>query len=329
MLKEKIRACSVLIVATLCFMQINILIKNTLPVAKPSPLINILNLNSEENYNNTNSIFFIEGFFNDYLRGRYLCSVESAAKIHPNNFVNVLMTSQSLKLTPSLKSLLNTYKNIRFLYLNSTRLIMEVPSLKEFYITKRWTESQWPRMHYSDLLRFLIIWKHGGIYLDLDVLTTKNLENDEQNFLGYSSKEYVNSAIMGFLPRHWFVKKILQEIPHFYDPTNFGTISPHLVTKVLIERCGLRPPLTSMKRCPDVKIYERKVFNPISWMRANKSFENDFVLAEKLMSDPKIFTFHYWNIITKQFRIDSRKQSPFAVLAKNFCPVVYRFDTHF
>ncbi|KAL7630852.1 UNVERIFIED_CONTAM: hypothetical protein RMT77_018861 [Armadillidium vulgare] len=287
----------------------------------------ISNLPSEENFNNTNTIFFIEGFFNDYIRGRYLCSIESAAKIHPNSVVNVMMTSRFLKLTPPIKSLLKAYKNVRFLHLNATKLYLEEPSLRNFYNKKRWVESQWPRMYFCNPLRFLLLWKYGGIYLDLDVMPIKNLVSGVKNFVGYTSEEHVNSAPLGFLPYHKFIRDCLEEIPKFYDPTHYGTIGPLLVTKVLKEKCGLKPPsVTPMERCPDIKVYERKVLNPISWWRANKSFERDTSLAERLMDDPQILTLHYWNIITKQYQHLLIKESPFSILAKKFCPNVFQFS---
>lgn len=55
----------------------------------------------------------------------------------------------------------------------------------------------------SDFLRFLVLYKYGGIYLDTDVIVQKNLNELPANFLGkeVSNKMKiigVNNAVLGF-----------------------------------------------------------------------------------------------------------------------------------
>ena len=49
--------------------------------------------------------------------------------------------------------------------------------------------------HTSDVLRFLTLWKYGGLYLDLDVIVVKSLRSN--NFACIEQGDYVNAAILG------------------------------------------------------------------------------------------------------------------------------------
>lgn len=55
--------------------------------------------------------------------------------------------------------------------------------LKVIHATGALNYSLWPVAHSSDVLRYTTLYKFGGIYLDLDVLVLKPL-NDLSNFAG-------------------------------------------------------------------------------------------------------------------------------------------------
>lgn len=55
----------------------------------------------------------------------------------------------------------------------------------------------------SDFLRLIVLYKFGGIYLDLDVVVQKNLDELPANFVGKESfwkndDDSLNGAILGF-----------------------------------------------------------------------------------------------------------------------------------
>lgn len=53
----------------------------------------------------------------------------------------------------------------------------------------------------SDFLRYLVLYKYGGIYLDLDVVVQKNLDELPANFCGIEKEELeiadLNVAVFG------------------------------------------------------------------------------------------------------------------------------------
>lgn len=52
--------------------------------------------------------------------------------------------------------------------------------------------------HVSDFLRYLSLYRWGGIYLDLDVVVQANLETIGINYSGAESNEFVAAGVMHF-----------------------------------------------------------------------------------------------------------------------------------
>lgn len=59
-------------------------------------------------------------------------------------------------------------------------------------------ESKYLTSHTSDLLRYLSMYKFGGIYMDLDVVVQKSFENIEPNFTGAESSKDIAAGVMSF-----------------------------------------------------------------------------------------------------------------------------------
>lgn len=58
--------------------------------------------------------------------------------------------------------------------------------------------SQYLNSHVSDFLRYLSLYKHGGTYLDLDVIVLKSFENMTYNYAGAESENFVAAGVLNF-----------------------------------------------------------------------------------------------------------------------------------
>ncbi|KAB7506647.1 hypothetical protein Anas_00666 [Armadillidium nasatum] len=250
----------------------------------------LLSLPFEKSFEHERSIFFIEGFGKDHIPARMICSIESAALAHRNTPIDVMMTSQILRKSEGIKSLLKAYSNVRFLYLNATALYMESP-MKEWFLNKMWVQSKFPEINFDDPLRFLLLFKYGGIYLDMDTIVLKNLEKEE-NFVGLEIDEHINSAIMGFRKGHPLLNDCIEEMTKHFDGEAWGVNGPVLITKIFRRRDDL-----------------------------DKIFEDDNEFANTLLNDPNFLTLHFYNQLTKTRTISLKRQSIFSVLARNLCPI--------
>lgn len=81
--------------------------------------------------------------------------------------------------------------------------------------------------------RFLTLWKYGGIYLDLDVIVTKNLSTLPENFAGVEDN-YLGSAALGFGLQptgREYINECLEELKTNFDGVNWGNNGPQLITR--------------------------------------------------------------------------------------------------
>ena len=71
--------------------------------------------------------------------------------------------------------------------------------------------------HETDLLRLLLLYKFGGVYLDTDVIVVRSLDNLVANVLGWESKNLANGAIMKFEKGHPFLEACLSRFAKQYN----------------------------------------------------------------------------------------------------------------
>lgn len=115
---------------------------------------------------------------------------------------------------------------------------------KRKYISQAYETKQWAFV--SDYARIDIINQYGGVYLDVDVELTKNIDEMLMNdaFCGFESNEYVNFGL-GFGAKK--NDSILGEIKEYYDNMSFiqgdGTLNriscPFIQTEIM-KRHGLK-----------------------------------------------------------------------------------------
>lgn len=139
------------------------------------------------------------------INSRQACAIESAAIYNPEYMVYVLFTSpirypntsdSGDKNEKFVKRLLS-YKNIKIRHVNLKRYTKNTP-LEEWYLSGKLQNSHFPVSHASDILRYLSLWRYGGIYLDLDVVVMKEFGPLVPNFAGAESSEDVAAGVIGF-----------------------------------------------------------------------------------------------------------------------------------
>jgi hypothetical protein len=106
------------------------------------------------------------------------------------------------------------------------------PFVKAAYEAKKWA-------YVSDYIRAKVIYEHGGIYLDTDVLILDNFDKflDHRAFVGFENPDFPFTAVFGAEKGHPFVKEMLDYYDkldsYSFDFKNNNTIS---VSDILINR---------------------------------------------------------------------------------------------
>ena len=86
--------------------------------------------------------------------------------------------------------------------------------------------------HESDLLRILILYQWGGVYMDADVIVVRPLDSLKMNAIGREDKNYLNGAFMTFEKGNMYLKACLEEFARNYDPHSWGGNGRELLTRV-------------------------------------------------------------------------------------------------
>ncbi len=99
--------------------------------------------------------------------------------------------------------------------------------LKECYKRKLWA-------FLSDYFRIKVLYENGGIYLDTDMQIIKNLDPLLKNdfFIGAESERIISAGIIGVIPHHPLLKKILDFYTEDIWNEPIFTI-PDIITRVI------------------------------------------------------------------------------------------------
>lgn len=138
---------------------------------------------------NINNIFFIEsrcGLDSEFQKrspddgvvfnARQVCSIESTAIMNPNRPVYILHTcpldNNFYEKSPKYVQQLMSYPNIHLVQLKMSELFIRT-NVEELYFSGKFKESKFPVAHISDVMRLLTLWKFGGTYMDIDVVSIR------------------------------------------------------------------------------------------------------------------------------------------------------------
>jgi FkbM family methyltransferase len=127
-----------------------------------------------------------------------------------------------------------------------------------------------------DYVRFDILYQYGGIYLDTDMLLLKNLDCflDNECFLGYEDKYFLNAAIIGAIPSSHFIKECLT----YYDTADYFETMPtisQIITNIFKKTNSI------------VKTLPYEFFYPLPFKNRTQNIDT-FIT-------PNSYSVHLWN----------------------------------
>lgn len=161
------------------------------------------------------------------------------------------------------------------------------PVIKKAYLNKNWA-------FVSDYVRLDVLYREGGIYLDTDVEVINSFSSllEENCFIGYSQKRFVNNAVMGGVAGHYFFKEAMEFMIELFVKDKMQITSPRVSTKIL-EKHGLKE--YGEQRVKDIKVLPKESFFPYN------PYDPERPLNQLLYRDIKSNTYsihHYlasWN----------------------------------
>jgi hypothetical protein len=190
------------------------------------------------------NIIFIETHFTrTRLTNKQLCAIEAAALHNPTAKINIFAVQNK----DNLNLLTDQYKNIFLEKMDFDVLFKDTP-YDAWWKSDRLSNHTLIRMaHLSDGLRFLLLHKLGGIYLDLDVYTLTSYKD----LIGHDSfcaskahrlKAYHSGLLIGNKGSK-FYEACIEEFASTYKPEKSIYNGPGLIHRVTHRYCKLLPGL--------------------------------------------------------------------------------------
>ena len=266
-----------------------------------------------------------------YALTRQSCAVESAARHNPNRSVQLFISTSEIGDVPlnystdPWLSALERYGNVAVILYDEAQYFAGTP-LERAYHEGLWRKGPDHHVHMSDHLRIISSFRAGGLYMDVDFVTLKPL--DERifwNFFSVEDEMALNfcTCIFHLEHGHRIINDLMEQLAKVeYDPTRYLAYGPQFVRSFLNDFCGLKLPDLSSLQCPgDVKILPHHHFFPIPFWEWETYFEDINEDTAELIQD--CHGLHVWNKLSRNQSSVMNPKALYNVVAARHCPLTY------
>lgn len=165
------------------------------------------------NFSSTKQIFFQETSCKAGLDSRQACALESAARANPNWDINVFFVGSLTKLfvRSSLYELLSSKRNIHFYRVIIATFNYNTPMETLMPANIMFLNKTFCVEHTADMVRYLSLYKFGGVHMDMDVISVKSLDSLPPNWVVKQSPDHLGAGALG-LSKHEIGKTIADKI---------------------------------------------------------------------------------------------------------------------
>ena len=283
-------------------------------------------------------IFFHETSGRLELSLRQSCAIESAAYHNPQRPVQIYFQPQlnnnaGINSSSAWFQVLHRYPNVRIIVIDDVELYFRDSPVEDWYLKGQWRGSPYKTQHMADYIRLVSLYKQGGMFLDLDIVTIKSYDDANNLFRNFfliesERKNLVTNAVFHLNRGHQFMDAIFKVMKlQEYEPDDYIFNGPRVVSKAWNQFCNNK----SSKKCPDgVRLLSHRFFNPVPNWLCNQYFEPATpLLLDKIKAS---YGFHLWNSVSKKFTIDvttDNSSQVYAILASEHCPITWTFRKQF
>ncbi|XP_075720031.1 alpha-1,4-N-acetylglucosaminyltransferase-like [Rhinoderma darwinii] len=260
-----------------------------------STTVNTLFRSPSEVLKEGDGIIFLETSDRLQLPSLILCAIESAARVYKNRpvafFLKGLNNSNIEEMVKTHFPMLSSLKNINFFPLRLEEFFTDTPLLSWYKKVNPQKEMHW--IHVSaDGCRLALIWKHGGIYMDTDIISIRAIPN--QDFLAAQSSQYSSNGIFGFSSHHNFTQTCMEDFVQNYNSRRWGHQGPNLFTRVLKKFCDI-PKFNGTEdiMCGNITFFNPQRFYPISY----PMWKSYYKVWDKLPTFNDSYALHLWNFM--------------------------------
>ncbi|KAL0856856.1 hypothetical protein Bca101_062010 [Brassica carinata] len=164
----------------------------------------------------------------------------------------------------------------------------------------------------SNLLRLVLLYKYGGIYLDTDFIVLKSLTH-LHNVIGAQAVDPVtkqwsrlNNAVLIFDKNHPLLEKFINEFSRTFNGNKWGHNGPYLVSRV-VARLNTSSSSTDL----GFSVLPPSAFYPVDWIKVRRFYRASVNGSEVNWSRKRLthlrkhsFAVHLWNRESKKLRVE-------------------------
>ncbi|KAG1683640.1 Lactosylceramide 4-alpha-galactosyltransferase [Nymphon striatum] len=250
--------------------------------------------------------------------------IQSASRHHPDLNITVYTTSiHGFFNNDSFSTILKSFANVKISKIDVETAVNGTP-IEKWVAGNFWRYSDFLTEHISDIIRYAILWKQGGVYLDLDNIVLRDMSN-LTNCAARDDENQVTNAVLIFSPQNKIISECMRLLPKQWTGQVFAEIGSNLITKVFKEVCrtdNLNG--TTREMCEGSRLLPSKSFYVVPWKDWSYLFHRYWTesLLEEIIKH-KSYSVHFYNKISKKRIVKFNSFSLIEVLAKNHCPKVY------
>jgi hypothetical protein len=230
---------------------------------------------------------------------------------------------------PITSVLLEQMNNIEIVRENLLGLLEDTP-LWQLYKTGSFNRSTWRLFHLSDAARVALLWKKGGLYLDMDCIVLRSLHS-LNNTIGtskYTVPHWVENGVMAFSAGHPFLHFLMKYMVLAFEPENYISLGPDTLRDALFFFCNrdTLPTNNSMSCRHNATIF---IQPPNSFYAINSSRMETFYQPQFDPADWDLL--HRESFLSHIYGSGHGRTSPpgslYAKLALKYCPISYTMAT--
>ncbi|KOB69441.1 Uncharacterized protein OBRU01_17463 [Operophtera brumata] len=160
------------------------------------------------------SIFFHETSCRGGLDSRQACAVEAAARANKHWDIHVLFLAPVKTLNTKSMQVLQELDRVKFARINLLEYAKNTP-LEDLVASGALNRTKWRISHTSDVIRYLTLYKWGGVYLDLDTVVVKPLGSLSNNWSARESDQVVAAGFEVYGPELFYPIRWEDAIQYF------------------------------------------------------------------------------------------------------------------
>lgn len=286
------------------------------------------------------NIFFVEtrspetGIISNLLP-RQACAIESASTLNPDWTIFVyILNANELGENPYWTIILSL-PNVHIKFIHAAEFAHQTPT--EHLLRKGLkTRPEWLTSHTSDVMRYTILYKYAGVYMDLDVISMKSLNTVVPNFAGQQESQpeiYTGSAIVGFgndaIGRK-LAKAVAEDVASNFTGNVWGGNGLDTLSRQVSRMCHTQfVENATLTNCSGFRLYPISTFYAIPYYQHKWFFQAQHY-DQAMQAINSSVVAHLWNYMSvNETSTKNESATLICKLAKDNCPLTYGVDNKY